>query len=1482
MSRSKKLLSAAIAVVMLACFVAGIAIADDSLCTIKINYLLSDGTKATSPWTTTVARGSNVSKTVKSPTIAGYQADKTTVDVSCANIQANMQYTVTYLPAETTFTVKHYKQNVAASGYDLFETTTETGITGSAVGTDIARDYAGFSAAPFDSDKTIAANGSTVVEVYYNRNYYLMSFNLDGGTGVEPLYARYGSEISVGTPTKAGYTFAGWSPELPSTMPAENTTVTASWASATDTVSVNVVIWGEQANSENYDFIKDLTLEVDSSAVLTPENFNSTLTCTIPEHTHTENCNCCQHNHTIACYGLSESDRMNADDMSDLINCFAATNNTGFIHAGSIYYYFDFGRFKNEESYYYCAGIENYKYVFYKFSDNSVAEKHVGVQTSERFDVEETGLGLDGKYDYYMEYSSVCTAHTHTAECYTCGLNEHTHTSDCYTASAYASKLNMDSKLWKFAKADVAKNADGTYVVNIYYDRVEYTIHLRKQTTQCNRIPTYDTHGSITAKWGADISTRFSKDGRIWDTNAQTDVRGGEEITYMKTMPSQDMILYAEQIPSKRTAYAYYYLENENGYDYATGYSYYRILNKPKEFSWFTYQILNGPFVRSDDLLEFEGFTLEADKSAKTGDNYMDACFYYSRNEYTLTFVGYGGETVKTEKVKYGCGISDYKDYVPEFPEGLDSDLYEFEGWYLTEQCYAGSKVDFSSQKMTLNGLKIYAHYVRKQLSVNLYISKDAMLSGAEPISTISGITPGSVTDQPIETPVNGENAFIGWYYTDENGTEHGFDFSMPIESNMNIYAGWTSGENVQYTVHYTLESGESIAEDTVGYALDLSTVTLSAKTGSDLNEGYTKGYLPQVGSYELSISANGVNEFTFVYTALSKVQFTTRYINKATGEELKEALTGEAVTRLNSSVTLEFDPIPGYVPDAYEKTIILSSDPEKNVVTFYYTADNDHAIVQITHYVQKSSGSGYDVYLTESVLAQRNAEYRAEYLTIDGFIYEEEKSTAEVGRLSLTGAELSLYYDRDTVEYTVKYVASDDPTEPGKVLWSETLSGLYGASVAATADAYTANNTYCLLETESAEKSITLGTDANSNEITFRYYPCYFVAHVREGEETTIETVRYCGTNATENLTELVSEGYLYGGAFTDESCTTPYGFGTGENGLVFKNTIGATYYVREVSESYLTPKTYAVSHKVNGEDTVYQLYLMSNTDSCKYQYAGFEIGGNYALSDALYGTVNVTKKGELYNQLYVKNGVICSSTTEVADRDEGYIAMYKLSDEEFEAFKEGNLEFKAFWVTLDGVLVTGTTSRNCTYIDASSKINVENTVTGSDLTWYTKADTQSVDLEDIYLLNSSDETAPVTPDTEEKTESDVPAAPEMTYTGEAKYLRVRHSYTMLTNSSRLISAVDLTDCAEAGFIVNGVTYKCESFAKTVSGYSARYLFGASVDGAMLMSIDLPLEGFSDGQKVNITPYIVTTDGTTVYGETCSATYRAWQGLMG
>ena len=61
-------------------------------------------------------------------------------------------------------------------------------------------------------------------------NQYTITFNSNGGSAVSPITQNYGTVVAApANPTKAGYTFNGWNPAVPATMPAANTTCIAQW-----------------------------------------------------------------------------------------------------------------------------------------------------------------------------------------------------------------------------------------------------------------------------------------------------------------------------------------------------------------------------------------------------------------------------------------------------------------------------------------------------------------------------------------------------------------------------------------------------------------------------------------------------------------------------------------------------------------------------------------------------------------------------------------------------------------------------------------------------------------------------------------------------------------------------------------------------------------------------------------------------------------------------------------------------------------------------------------------------------------------------------------------------------------------------------------------------------------------------------------------------------------------------------------------------
>ena len=131
---------------------------------------------------------------------------------------------------DTAYKVEHYQQNIADDEYTIAEDDTEnkTGTTDEdAFAT--AKDYAGFTVKSVTQEK-IAADGSTVVKIYYDRNTITLTLDLDGGDGKTEITGKYGAVVTTpANPTKTGYTFAGWNPDLPATLPADNAEYTATW-----------------------------------------------------------------------------------------------------------------------------------------------------------------------------------------------------------------------------------------------------------------------------------------------------------------------------------------------------------------------------------------------------------------------------------------------------------------------------------------------------------------------------------------------------------------------------------------------------------------------------------------------------------------------------------------------------------------------------------------------------------------------------------------------------------------------------------------------------------------------------------------------------------------------------------------------------------------------------------------------------------------------------------------------------------------------------------------------------------------------------------------------------------------------------------------------------------------------------------------------------------------------------------------------------
>ena len=145
--------------------------------------------------------------------------------------------------------------------------------------------------------------------------------------------------------------------------------------------------------------------------------------------------------------------------------------------------------------------------------------------------------------------------------------------------------------------------------------------------------------------------------------------------------------------------------------------------------------------------------------------------------------------------------------------------------------------------------------------------------------------------------------------------------------------------------------------------------------------------------------------------------------------------------------------------------------------------------------------------------------------------------------------------------------------------------------------------------------------TNAN-REVWFAYTQSFYVVHVQmdeNGQGKQVGKTETYPVSAGFNLTDKVTSGYLYGGAFNNPACTEPYHFtNEGETGLSFAPQAGATYYIWEVPNAYLIPKALVGwEHNQENKLDVIAFYMMAGIDREYYAGVGFTVNGEDKLSN-------------------------------------------------------------------------------------------------------------------------------------------------------------------------------------------------------------------------------------------------------------------------
>ena len=417
-------------------------------------------------------------------------------------------------------------------------------------------------------------------------------------------------------------------------------------------------------------------------------------------------------------------------------------------------------------------------------------------------------------------------------------------------------------------------------------------------------------------------------------------------------------------------------------------------------------------------------------------------------------------------------------------------------------------------------------------------------------------------------------------------------------------------------------------------------------------------------------------------------------------------------------------------------------------------------------------------------------------------------------------------------------------------------------------------------------------------------------------------------------DLTKKVKEGFLYGGAFLDAAYTQPVSYNERESALCFTPEAGKAYYIREVPNTYLQPKSLSLSkHKDTTTVDVIGFYLMSVVDGLNYREAGFEATANgQPIVLRSVEEADVKLGGSAYANLYVRftNGTEwhLTANSETFGNLSGYLTCLEVP-KEYWAEAGTQITFTPYWITMDGVKVTGTATRTCRYegigpdtdpkyskigkiADDAQHISRAEAVEAAQAAMLTLLDTCSIIAEPDTPVEPETVTVTVVDngDVREQTFERGDLTGKLEYTGAdgmrfagwfadeactepaqlsdvqadmtvyAKY--VSDAYLQMkyveqrwlsSRELQLMSALDSEDYAQTGFVINGVEIPAASVSSRYGIYTARFLFSSVSRNAKLAVLKYDVSGLRRGASLEITPYWVTLDGTTVYGTTRTLT---------
>lgn len=818
----------------------------------------------------TINGGKPYSQKVLSPTYLGYAPywnpdDPDTTDPGTATVSAQSlalsvgetytgeTYTVNvyYKAIAVPYAVRYYFQDINDDMYtenvDYYRR--GSALTGTIIANDdlkLGEDQARGFTKLYHYPEAVAADGSTVFECYYDRNYYQVKLDANGGYGSEHVYARYGTPFVATTPTRHGYRFVGWdklgedgkgdskADALPSTVPAENASYIALWESADTTYTV--VYWLKNAEGTEYDYMGSQKRSAVAGQVvfgdaswLTADSY----ICGLTEdggHTHNKGCKPELFRHSQ--YEKADENVTIEGDGSTTVN---------------IYY----TRKSYTLRFYYAK-----EYVSANDTVNSPANPSdtpvysvVGGSTRPFGFYQETGVCArpqkDGKTVNDVEsllYNVRSGDWGEVAELPT--IQQPTGTAYTYTLGTYPDGGGYNAKGDRFHYLEFTVPY-GTDLLHLWpsevFNKVPLTDAEKVKHTSNGGSSHLDNDGwgnyAYFAGWNGEYNVKYTQE-KINST-----------IKCLYPVLNDDL-LYAEKLIGQwgdastvnflgffdnganvswsipRQWIYKLYVEVLPGHEEDEG-----VAERTVDGVTRYYMLYDTVFANDDNKTikdqtdpPLPGFTCMRDKAGGSepeqngtladGRESYTANFYYNRNSYTLTAHNYD-EINTYDNIPYQGSLDDWMNILllMPYPKPLEKYAYTLGGWYTSPGCFPGGEY-VSGSTMPEHDISLYAKWEPVTYTVRLFKNREDMetyqRTGDEGLvwkkETVNHGLAMDEIDDPTDNWSGHGYSFNGWFYL-KNGKKTAFTpTDTAVKEDLLVYADWGSHKAQPYLIHYVLK----------------------------------------------------------------------------------------------------------------------------------------------------------------------------------------------------------------------------------------------------------------------------------------------------------------------------------------------------------------------------------------------------------------------------------------------------------------------------------------------------------------------------------------------------------------------------------------------------------------------------------------------------------------------------------------------------